>query len=202
MEPESIRDIIGNSETIDEGSISDLAGRAAARKFTGIAWFSRDRKEACILFLEGNPAGAVYTDDQGTLYGDKAMLRFGSGQVFRLHALDPARVESLARISRIYQPLGVLKETSSLVPEIGKKAAGMGTLVIQLRKDGAPRQGLRVSIRRSGKMIGSDHTLGDGTVSFRAEFGEYDCVVQLPSQELRTFRIPFSRALPRFVLDL
>ena len=71
-----------------------------------------------------------------------------------------------------------MKSITDVLPEIGRKSQGMGVLSLAVQRDREPQNGLRVSIRSDGEIVGSDITTGDGSVGFRVLYGEYDCIVQ------------------------
>jgi hypothetical protein len=61
---------------------------------------------------------------------------------------------------------------------------------------------MRVSIRKDGKIVGSDTTTGNGEVSFRVMYGNYTCLVQDRSQTVTHFQITFDESHPSHILDL
>ena len=89
-----------------------------------------------------------------------------------------------------------------VLPEIGRKSQGMGVLTLVIRRDREPQNGIRVSIRKDGKIVGSDVTTEDGSVGFKVLHGDYDCIVQDRSQQITSFRIKFNEENPKNILEL
>jgi len=88
------------------------------------------------------------------------------------------------------------------VPEIGKKSDGIGVATIKIRREKNPQNGIRVSLRKDGKIVGSDVTTGDGEVSFRVMYGVYTCLVRDKSQVVMQFTVNFDEAHSTHILDL
>jgi hypothetical protein len=63
-----------------------------------------------------------------------------------------------------------------------------------VQKDGKPANGIRVSIRKDGGIVGSDITTDQGEVGFRVAFGDYDCILQDRTQTVTKYRIHFDGA--------
>ncbi|MEN6610236.1 MAG: hypothetical protein ABFC24_05290 [Methanoregulaceae archaeon] len=181
---------------------AEFAAGASRENFSGIAVAKGRESEDYLLVVRGIPAGALRFNEEGERYGDTAVLLFDPNGRFTLYPLEPDDVEGHAMRCRIYRPEVLNKGAPHDLPEFGKKAAGMGTLTIGIRSAGAPVRGVRVSIRKSGKIVGSDVTLGNGEVSFRIGYGEYDCVVQPSGQEPRTVRISFLAGSPNRILEI
>ena len=55
--------------------------------------------------------------------------------------------------------------STCFVPEIGKKSQGIGVVTLSARREKNPQNGVRVSLRKEGKIVGSDVTTGAGEVS-------------------------------------
>lgn len=194
----AIRDSVP-SRTCDPAEISAAVSR---ENFSGIAVARGRESEDYLLVVRGSPAGALRFNEEGERYGDTAVLLFDPNGRFTLYPLDPGAVEIHAMRCRIYRPEVLGKGAPRDLPEFGKKAAGMGTLTIGIRISGVPANGVRVSVRKSGKIVGSDTTLGTGEVSFRVGYGEYDCVVQPQGREVRTMRISFQPGSGSLILEI
>ena len=72
-----------------------------------------------------------------------------------------------------------------------RPGGGIGVLSLTVKREGDPQNGVRVSIRKDGRILGSDITTSDGTVRFRIAFGVYDCIVQDKAQMVTKYRIEF-----------
>jgi hypothetical protein len=95
---------------------------------------------------------------------------------------------------RIFDKNRLKKTIPAAVPEIGGPSGGIGTLSITLKKEGILQNGIRVSIRKDGKIVGSDVTTNNGTVGFRVAFGTYDCIIQDKAQLITKYRITFDES--------
>jgi hypothetical protein len=78
----------------------------------------------------------------------------------------------------------------------------MGVLMISILKDTIPQNGVSVSIRNEGKIVGNDITTDEGNVSFKLMHGKYDCIVMERSQKITTFHITFNESNSSISLDL
>ena len=89
-----------------------------------------------------------------------------------------------------------------MVPEIGIKSVGIGVLTITIVREKIPQNGVWVSIRNDGQIVGSDTTTGTGSVGFRVMHGTYTCIVQDRSQMVTNFQIAFDELHTKFTLEL
>ena len=119
-----------------------------------------------------------------------------------LCVVKPDIVEAVVMGCRIFEKSHLRKNINYVIPEIGKKSQGIGLLSLVLQRDRVPENGVRVSIRKDGKVVGSDVTTDDGSVGFRVLHGDYDCIVQDRNQQITSFHIKFSEANPKIILDL
>jgi len=103
---------------------------------------------------------------------------------------------------RIFEKSHIRKNITYTVPEIGRRSEGIGVVTLKVRREKQPLNGVRVSIRKDGKIVGSDITTGNGEASFRIMHGEYTCLVQDRAQQVTHFQISFDDAAPVHVLDL
>lgn len=188
-------------DTIQKGSrnlgtfpLQELLHHAASRGINGLAVVKESDREMYLAFLNGEPEGAVYTDDKGVLFGDKAVLMISGSDKFVLMEIKPDIVEALIMSSRIFDKNRIKKSISYEIPEIGKSGGGIGILTVTVLKDGSPANGIRVSIRKDGKIVGSDITTSEGTVGFRVAYGEYDCILQDRAQAVTKHRITFDES--------
>ncbi len=77
-----------------------------------------------------------------------------------------------------------------------------GILKLTILKDKIPQNGVSVSVRSQGKILGSDITTDEGDVSFKLTHGKYECIVMDRSQMLTTFFIQFDDSNSKTTLDL
>lgn len=189
----------GNGDTFTAAA---LIRHARASKTTGIAVATGPKKRWCLAFRQGEAEGAVYSDEDGDLFGDKAVLRITGGEQFVLHTGNPDLVEAVVMGSRIYERSRLPRESAGMMPEIGTKSSGIGHLSIQVRNGAEVQNGIRVMLRKDGRVVGSDVTTGDGRAGFRVMFGEYDCIVQDRNQQIRSYRVRFQENDQKITVDL
>ena len=78
----------------------------------------------------------------------------------------------------------------------------MGVLRLTILKDNVPQNGVNVSVRSQGKILGSDITTDEGDVSFKLTYGKYECIVMDRAQTLTSFFIKFDDPNSKIPLDL
>jgi len=170
--------ILKSSQEVGTYPLTELISVAKSKGISGIAVTKDSDKELYLAFINGEPEGAVYRDDKGVLFGDKAVLLIRGSETFIFSKNSPDIIDALTMGSRIYDKNRLKKSVSYVVPEIGKTGSGIGVLSIRVSKDGAPVNGIRVSVRKGGKVVGSDITTSNGDAGFRIAYGEYDCILQ------------------------
>jgi len=185
-------------EKIQKGSkylgtydLLELMSYASARGINGIAIAKGDGRNLYLALIAGEAEGAIYIDEKGALFGDKAVLMIQQKEKFVLTENTPDVVEELVMGSRIFDKNRLKKSISYNIPEIGGPSGGIGVLSLTVKREGDPQNGVRVSIRKDGRILGSDVTTNDGTVRFRIAFGVYDCIVQDKAQMVTKYRIEF-----------
>ena len=133
---------------------------------------------ASIIFVSGEPVGAEYTDEAGTIYGDTAVLRLPIQALYTISPLPVAEAEALAGRARIFHTQRIYTHAKvgadhEISPSGG---AGVGTLTVRVKEgSSAP---LRIELWKSGRIVASDTTDNSGTVSFRLLQGTYECCVR------------------------
>lgn len=204
--PNVIHDLLDNiikgSKFVGVFPLHELFQFASSGRSNGIAAAKEKEKEFYLAFIDGEAEGAIYIDDKGSLYSDKAVLMFSGHEKFEFYTVKADIIDAVVMGSRIFEKKHLRKSLPSLIPEIGKKSEGMGVLTVTILKDTVPQNGFSVSIRREGKILGSDITTGQGTASFKLNHGKYQCIVMDRSQNMTTFYIPFDESKSRFLLDL
>ena len=181
---------------------SDLFRAAHDAHCDGVAISSGSRKKNYILFLDGNPEGAVLTDSKGELYGDKAIYLMEQNDQFTLYRLKPIVVERIIFTCRIYDKSHLTCQHSLAPAEIGKKTEGVGRAVIALKKEGVALPGFPIRIRKEGQIVASDRTDADGLVSFRLLYGKYEVVIVRQENDIDVFDFSFIPELQGHQLDL
>jgi hypothetical protein len=205
-EGESIKDLIENiltgSKYLGSFTLPELFRFSETGSANGIAIAKEGGQKLYLSFIEGEAEGAIYIDEKGELYGDKAVMMITGHEKFVLCDVKPDIVEALVRGCRIFEKSHLRKSITYVLPEIGKKSLGIGHLRLIILRDREPQNGIRVSIRRVGKIVGSDITTEDGSVGFRVMYGDYECIVQNRNKMITSFHITFNEATPEIILDL
>ncbi len=171
-------------------------------KFHGVAMSSARGRKTYLLFLEGEPEGALISDRNGEIYGDKAVYLIRGEDQFTLYPLNPAVVERIIFGCRIYDKSHFIPSYSLGLPEIGKKAEGIGRLIIVVKREGAPATGVTVKIRRNGQIVGNDITGPGGEVSFRLLYGAYEVLIVKNENDIDVYEFSFSSEIQGKPLDL
>jgi hypothetical protein len=201
----SIKDLIENilkgSKYLGTFTLPELFRFSRAGSVNGIAVAKEGGRELYLSFIDGEAEGAIYIDEKGELYGDKAAMMITGHEKFVLCDVKPDIVEAVVMGCRILEKAHLRKSVNYVIPEIGKKSLGIGHLRLIILRNKEPQNGIRVSIRRAGKIVGSDATTEDGSVGFRVMYGDYECVVQ-GNQMITSFHIMFNEATPEIILDL
>jgi hypothetical protein len=184
------------------GTLPDLFRFATKGSVNGIAVSTENEKQQYLAFLAGEPEGAIFLDDKGTLYGDKAVMLFAGVESFTLYEVNPELVDAVVAGCRIFEKSHLKKGNNCEMPEFGKKSAGLGVFTLTIQRHDEPQNGVRVSIRKEGKVVGSDVTTQDGSVGFKLMHGKYDVIVQDRTQQLTTFHVIFSESSTQKILQL
>ena len=188
---ELLDNVLKGSRYIGTFDLMGLLQFASARAINGVAVAKSEGREIYIALVAGEAEGVIYVDEKGVLFGDTAVLMIQVKESFVLTEIALDVVEALVRGCRIFDKNRLKKTISCVVPEIGGPSGGIGILSIIVKKEGVPRNGIRVSIRKDGKIVGSDVTTNDGTAGFRVAYGVYDCIVQDKTQVVTKYRIEF-----------
>lgn len=199
---ELIRTLLAGSTQLGTYSLSELITFARSEGINGIAVALSDDREFDLALLDGEPEGAILIDEKGTLYGDKAVMLLSGTEKFELYDVKKDLVEAVAMGCHILEKGHICKNSMDVIPEIGKKSDGLGVVSIEVRQNDEPQNGIRVSIRKDMKIITSDITTQNGTVSFKLLYGKYDCIVQDRAMTISTFHIIFDAEHSRLTLQI
>jgi len=181
---------------------SELIQDARGKNFHGIAVSSVPEKKTYILFIGGYPEGAVLADSRGELYGNKAIYFIHGGDRFTLYPVNPGIVERIVFSCRIYDKSHFTDHYTFGIPEVGKKADGVGRAVITLKKDGERIAGVPIRIRKDGQIVANDITDKTGQASFRLLFGKYEVIIVRQENNIDVFEFSFIPELQEHPLDL
>lgn len=199
---EIIGTLLAGSTRLGTYTLPELVQFAQSKGINGIAVAVTGDREFDLVLLNGEPEGAILIDEKGALYGDKAVMLLTGTENFELYDVKPDLVEAVALGCRILEKGHIRKSSMDIIPDIGKKAEGLGILSIAVQRSGEPQNGVRVSVRKDGQMICNDITTQNGTVGFKILYGKYDCVVQDRSMMLHTFHIIFDPGHTRLTLEI
>jgi hypothetical protein len=199
--PHTIQSILGGSKERGTFFVPDLVRFAKEGGISGIAAAQEPDKAFYLAFIRGEVEGAVYLDEKGELYGDKAGILVTGREKFVLYEAPCDLVETVVMGSRLFEKAHIKKGGTGMMPEVGRKSSGIGHLSLVVRKNGEPQNGIRISIRQGGRVLGSDITTQDGSAGFRVMFGDYDCIVQDRDQMIRKIPVQFREENQKIVLD-
>lgn len=197
-----IENILKGSQYLGTFTLPELFTFIKAGNVSGIAVAKEGGRELYLAILGGEAEGAIYIDEKGELYGDKAVMLITGHEKFVLCDVKPDIVEAFVMGCRIFEKTHLRKSITYVIPEIGKKSQGIGQLQLVINREREPQNGMRVSIRKDGKVVGSDVTTDDGSVGFRVMYGDYDCIVQDRNQMITSFHIRFNESNPKIILEL
>jgi hypothetical protein len=204
--PNVIHDLLENifkgSKYVGGYTLHDLFQYTSLRRTNGIAVAKESNHENYLAFIDGEAEGAIYIDETGSLYSDKAVMMIKGHEKFELYDVKPDVVDAVVMGSRIFEKTHLRKSSPSVIQEIGKKSEGMGVLRLTILKDNVPQNGVNVSVRSQGKILGSDITTDEGDVSFKLTYGKYECIVMDRAQTLTSFFIKFDDPNSKIPLDL
>jgi hypothetical protein len=197
-----IGSIIKGISSLGTFGLAELLVSASTRKIDGIAISKEDDREVFLAFLKGNPEGAIFIDEKGALYGDKAVMLLKGSEKYELFEVKPDIIEAIAMGCKIQEKSHIQRGIASLVPEIGPNRSGVGVLTLVILQDKIPRNGIRVTIRKEGIIVGSDITTNDGSVAFRLSYSDYECVIIDKNHQIRTFRLQFDATHPKMAVEI
>ena len=181
---------------------AELIRFAEKGRINGIAVSRENEKQQYLAILDGEAEGAIFIDEKGTLFGDNAVMLITGVELFTLYGVNPELVTSMIVGCRIFEKSHMKKGNIYEIPEFGKKNAGLGVFTLTLKRNNEPQNGIRVSIRKEGKVVGSDITTLDGSVGFKLMHGRYDVIVQDRNQQLTTFHVVFEESASHKLLQL
>jgi hypothetical protein len=182
--------------------LSGIFPMAEGKGFFGLAVARGDGAIGCLAFVRGEPEGAIFSDENGDLFGDKAVILVTRMEQFVLYEVKPDIAEALVMGCRVFDKTRLRQGLSEAIPEIGVKSEGVGRLMVVLLKEKEPQQGVRLSIRKDGRILGSDFTDRAGSAGFRLMHGDYECIVQDKSQQIHTFALHFRETDQKILIEL
>jgi hypothetical protein len=197
-----IETLLKGSANLGTFAVPEIFRFAKSGNINGIAVSKDEDRELYLVIVDGESEGAIIIDEKGELFGDNAIRRITGKESFSLFDVKKDLVDAIVMGCRIFDKSHLRTTTNYEIPEFGTKSSGLGQLTLVIRRSHEPENGLRVSIRKDGKIVGSDVTTNDGSVGFRVMHGNYDCIVQDRNQMITTFHIKFNETNPKIILDL
>lgn len=199
---DTIDTIVKESKPLGTFLLPELFRFAETDRLNGIAVSKENDKQQYLAILAGEAEGAIFIDEKGTLFGDNALMLMTGIERFTLYGVSPELVTSMIAGCRIFEKAYLKKGNCYEIPEFGKKNAGLGIFTLTLQRNNEPQNGIRVSIRKDGKVVGSDITTQDGSVGFKLMHGKYAVIVQDRNQQLTTFPVEFSESSSHKILQM
>ena len=116
------------------------------------------------VFSRGEPDGAIFVDEKGTLFGDSAVLHLGVGEKFDLYQVALPVAEALVSRCRIFEKSHLKRNGRLDIPIIGTPSRQrVGVLCLTVYVGQAPLAG--ACLDPEGKLvITSDVTDSGGRV--------------------------------------
>ena len=186
--------ILTESQPLGTFPLPELISFAETGRINGIAASRENDKQQYFAILAGEVEGAIFIDEKGTLFGDNAVMLITGIESFTLYGVNPDLVNAVVAGCRIFEKTRMKKGNIKEIPEFGKKNAGLGVFALTIQRNNEPQNGVRVSIRKEGKIVGSDVTTEDGSVGFKLMHGKYEVIVQDRNQQITTFPVQFEES--------
>jgi hypothetical protein len=197
-----IETLLKGSTTLGTFAGPEIFRFAKTGNVNGIAVAKDEEGELYLAIIDGETEGAIFIDEKGELFGDNAARKNTGRETFTLYDVKKDLVDAVAMGCRVFEKSHMRSSTNYDLPQFGTKSSGIGNLTLVIRMGNEPQNGIRVSIRKEGKIVGSDVTTNDGSVGFRVMHGNYDCIVQDRNQMITTVHIKFNETNPKIILDL
>ncbi|NYT05752.1 MAG: hypothetical protein GKC04_05195, partial [Methanomicrobiales archaeon] len=159
--------VISNSKYAGTFGFDDLLEYMEKNRQTGLALAEQGAKNIILIFVRGEPEGATLIDEEGMLFGDKAIYLLEHTEQFKLFLIEPRFGESLAARCKIYGKSHLRQQLAEDLPQVGGRMQLLGKLCIVVKKDGSLQSGMRVSIRKGRQVLSNDITAIDGKVCFK-----------------------------------
>ncbi|NLV26893.1 MAG: response regulator [Methanomicrobiales archaeon] len=180
--------IIENTRPLGTWLLPELIKEMKSKKTYGIASTTgAEGFRAFLIFLKGEPEGGIYIDRSGVLYGDRSVLFLKNSQAFTFYPTEPEIAGRFVTGCRIYDKSHLRVPASNPLPEISSRRKGIGNINIEIMKDGVPAQGIRVTVKSGGKIVGNDVTSMQGHTTFQLLYGMYTGVIHNESGILSSF---------------
>jgi hypothetical protein len=197
-----IEAMLGSARELGTFTLPVLLSTVTEGGKSGLAIVREPDSLSCLAIVKGEPEGAIFTDEHGERFGDTAVMLITGRKQFRFYEVPQDLVEALVMGCRIFEKTRVKQSLTMNVPEFGRKSEGLGHLTVTVMRSHGLEKGIRLSLRKEGKIVGSDFTAEDGTAGFRMMHGDYDCIVQDRNQQIRTFPVHFTEPDQKILIEL
>jgi hypothetical protein len=198
-----IETIVAQSPLEGKYSFKELTHRAATALMNGVGISRNNPATIMLVFSGGEPRGAIYIDEKGTLYGEKAVYLIQGTEQFEFHRAGSELVESVISRCRVYDGTHLKKCGSLDVPTFGGGThLRPGVLCLIVNKDEIPQAGLIITVRKDKRVIATEMTSGNGRASFKLLNGHYLCVISDHGVEVARFSIDFHDRYVESVVDI
>lgn len=159
-------------------TLGEVVRSYSVHYLTGIGVSDEETHTFFLMFSRGEPDGAIFVDEKGTLFGDPAVLHMTDREEFVLFQVDPGIVEALVSRCRVFEKSHLKRNGCLEVPIVGIPVRQrVGFLCLTVCDGQVPLAGARISIRKGKYVITSDVADSEGKVCFRLLNGRYMCVV-------------------------
>lgn len=185
--------------------MTDLFPYARSQSISAIASATgHEGSRFYLIFLEGEPDGAVYIDKDGPLYGDKSIRFLNRESTFQIYPVASDTARRLITGCRIFdtshlRALFQINYIPDIRPNAGRR---IGTAIITIRENFNPVQGVTVVVKQRGKIVGTDMTSLNGETRFQLLFGLYDGVVHASGAILKSFHFDFKENDQPVIVEL
>jgi len=198
-----IETIAAQSSLEGKYSFNELTHRAAARSLNGVGISRNNPATIILVFSGGEPRGAIYVDEKGTLYGEKAVYLLKGTEQFEFYRAGSEIVESMVSRCRVFDQTHLKKCGTLDVPAFGGGVhLRPGILCLIVKRDEIPQAGLIITIRKDKRVIATEMTSGNGRASFKLLNGHYLCVISDHGIEVARFSIDFHDRYVESIVDI
>ncbi|RXE57231.1 hypothetical protein ABH15_03760 [Methanoculleus taiwanensis] len=198
-----IDEIIGRSTYLGNFSLDELVRRSEEQVVTGLGVAGNGSAMFVLAMVDGEPNGALFADEKGSLFGDKAVFQIDGSEDFRLYQVALPIIEALVARCRVYDRSHLKKSTLADIPTLERgMQQRIGVLCLTVVNRGTPVGGVHVSIRKGKLVLATDTTTADGSVCFKLLSGRYTCVVSDRTGDLTRFVIDFAEARHESIVDI
>ena len=171
-------EILRHSTCEGRFTLDELLHYGTIHSPTGIGVAIEEKHTFFLVLSGGEPDGAMFVDEKGTLFGDPAVLHLSGREVFELFLVTPPIVDALVSRCRVFEKSHLKKNGRLDIPTVGTpNRQRVGVLCLTVRDNRAPLAGAHVAIRKGKVVMTGDVTDSEGRVCFRLLNGRYMCVV-------------------------